>query len=177
MPSRHNLAVLLEQLGRFEEAIRHYEVIRGLNPVHVRSIARLVAIRPDDTLVKAAEELLSTAHISDGERIRLNQALGKYFDRQSSAFRLRLPLFQRGQGHRRGSLRLRSMRGARGLFRSGDRRRFRPITRIPARGRIRVKRPVFILGSPRSGAYADRTDARGPSRSLRRGGAKGLPMS
>ena len=78
----HNRGVLLEQEGRFAEAIQHYETVRRLKPTHLKSLARLIALRPDDACVKNAEQLLATAAMDDDDRSKLHQGLGKYYDRQ-----------------------------------------------------------------------------------------------
>jgi Flp pilus assembly protein TadD len=151
--ARHKLGTLLEQRGKFAQALEQYLIVQQIEPRHAASLANILAMRdylPDPSMVRRAEVMLVVPGSRDEDRIRLQHALGKHYERVSN--------FQRAFSH---------FCNAKALF-----RRTRPAFDInvvaSAMGRVRqvfgeeffstytppianLPRPVFIVGLPRSG--------------------------
>ena len=88
-PSNHRAhyerALCLEELGRFDEAIAGYQSALTQRPDHARSIANLLALRsfrPNTQFIARAAALAASGRLGDEERAKLEQGLGKHFDRE-----------------------------------------------------------------------------------------------
>jgi Flp pilus assembly protein TadD len=151
--ARFNLGVLLEQKGRFQEAIGQYLEVQRLRPKHVSSLANLVAARdyqPDTELIARAEEIAAGHVSSDEDRIKLHRGLGKHYDRVEEyerAFRH----FERAKAlmrARTAPFDISKVSDAMSrLVNTFDRQLFAPES---PRGSL-SRRPIFIVGLPRSG--------------------------
>lgn len=83
--AHHNLGVLLEQQGRFDAAMTHYQAARRINPKHARSLARLLSLRsyePDEQSVRDAEVMIASNRTAQPDQVRLHGGLGKHYERR-----------------------------------------------------------------------------------------------
>lgn len=80
----HLLAILLQQSGRFEEAIANYEQVIALQPRATSAYLGVVGLKKlteaDRPLIERMQALLSDRSIVEEERRPLHYALGKSFD-------------------------------------------------------------------------------------------------
>lgn len=84
--AHHNLGVLLEQQGRFDAAMTHYQAARRINPKHARSLARLLSLRsyePDEQSVRDAEAMIASHRTAQPDQVRLHGGLGKHYERRN----------------------------------------------------------------------------------------------
>jgi len=151
--ARHMLGVLLEQRGEFPEAISEYLTVQRLNPRHVSSLANAIGIRnyiPEFTLVRRAEALVTRPDASDEDRIKLHRGLGRHYERASD-FERAFAHFDAANGLLR---RNRAPFDIRSVSKNFDRITSAFSRDFFARDLARIsdsKRPVFIVGLPRSG--------------------------
>ncbi|MBS0421407.1 MAG: sulfotransferase [Proteobacteria bacterium] len=152
-PSRLNLAVLLEQQGEFAPAIEQYRALLERNPDHGRALSGLLAIRslePDPQWLEAAERLLAGRTLESEEQVKLHTGLGKQYDRMRN--------YERAFHHFAAANTVLRRRGApfdveqvRDLFERLIRvfsvEYFANLTA----GGSPSRRPIFIVGMPRSG--------------------------
>jgi tetratricopeptide (TPR) repeat protein len=82
--AHHKLGVSFEQLGKFEEAQYHFQKALEYNPAYYDSLAALLnspAYDATEEQAETARKALREGELADDTRIRLEHALGKYFDK------------------------------------------------------------------------------------------------
>ncbi len=82
--AHHHLGVLFEQLGKFEDANASYLAALQIQPKYYESLAALLnspAHSASEAQINAAREAVRQGGLSPDTRIRLEHALGKYFDK------------------------------------------------------------------------------------------------
>lgn len=151
--AHHSLASLLEQRGRFDEAVGHYLEVRRHDPRHVGSLASLFGIgsyEPDESMVKAARELIHAPHTGSDDLIKLHHGLGKHLDRAGR--------YEEAFAHFAASKAI-VRQQAPDFDVAATARNFDRLMKVFTREEIArrasaasdSRRPVFIVGMPRSG--------------------------
>ena len=82
--AHHHLGVLYEQLGEFQDANANYVAALEMQPRYYDSLAALLNSREHDATeaqVEAAKEALTQSNLAPDVRLRLEHALGKYFEK------------------------------------------------------------------------------------------------
>lgn len=163
--AHHNLALCCEELGRFDAAIRHYREVLRIRPDHGRALANLIALpsfRPDAALIRHAERLVASYrteahtggrgenHIEARDAAKLHHGLGKHYERAGD-FEAAFLQFSRSNAAQRTGLPTFDRERLRDTI-AGLIATFSPaaLSHAAAHG-LATRRPIFIVGMPRSG--------------------------
>jgi tetratricopeptide (TPR) repeat protein len=149
----HHLGILYEQLGKFQDANANYLAALKHQPTHYDSLAALLnspEFEADETQIDAAEKALARRDLSTDTRLRLEHALGKYFNNARD--------YERAFQHFRNSCEVQKAR-ARPFDINVYSRRFDKLIEFYTTERIeelaqfgsRDERPIFVVGLPRTG--------------------------
>jgi len=82
--AHHKLGTTFEQLGKFEEAKTNFLIALQYCPTYYESLAALLnspAYETTEAHVRTAQKALKEGDLSEETRVRLEHALGKYFDK------------------------------------------------------------------------------------------------
>ena len=82
--AHHHLGVLFEQLGEFQDANANYLAALQFQPKYYESLAALLnspEYEANEAQLDAAREALTLENLSADTRLRLEHALGKYFEK------------------------------------------------------------------------------------------------
>jgi tetratricopeptide (TPR) repeat protein len=147
---RLSLAEALEVCGRFKQAKYQYIAVLAANPGNARALAGLLSLQGTqvgDRYVSSAHRLLGAAELPDRDRVQLHLALARHYDRRGQYARA-FEHLQIGNATRFKNHPFDSIANSRAVDRligcwSGA-------GSFPASS-VRGKRPIFIVGMPRSG--------------------------
>lgn len=84
--AHHKLGLSLEQLGKFKEAKANFEAALQYCATYYDSLAALLnipAYEASEAEVRKAEKALQEGELSEDARLRLEHALGKYYDKSA----------------------------------------------------------------------------------------------
>jgi tetratricopeptide (TPR) repeat protein len=146
-----NLAAALAHSGDYSAAVAHCEEAIALNPDYAlghRFLSRLKKFMPGDPHITQMEALLNAAGLNDTDAIQLNFALAKAYEDIKEVDRA-FACLQRGN---------RLCKAESGYQTDHDRQMFSVIQSLFRDGPLEEiksaqsnKRPIFVLGMPRSG--------------------------
>lgn len=151
--AHHHLGMLFEQLGKFQDANANYLAALKYQPTYYNSLAALLnspEFEPDEAQIDAARKALKQGDLSSDARLRLEHALGKYFEKAKdydSAFR-----------HFRNSSEVQKA-GSRPFDINFYTSKFDKLIKFYTTERIEElarfgsqdERPIFVVGLPRTG--------------------------
>jgi tetratricopeptide (TPR) repeat protein len=147
----YELALCLEESGQFAEAAAWYQAALLTKPDHARSMANLLALRsftPDATFVERAVQAAGSANSE--ANAKLHQGIGKYFDRHGHYARA-FSHFAASNAIQGAWLKPSTQRVAASKRMAAaahfDTEHFRAVRHLGHPSR----RPLFIVGMPRSG--------------------------
>ena len=149
--AHYELALCCEELGRFAAAHDHYVSALRVEPQHARSLANLLGLpsfEPDAELLQRALVLASSSQVNPEARAKLHQGLGKHYDR-CGHFRAAFGHFAQSNAIQKQWLAAKVLApedftAAAARF---DAEHFAAVRGLGNPSR----RPVFIVGMPRSG--------------------------
>ena len=149
----HKLGVCFEQLGRFDEANTNFLKALEYRPDYYVALASLLnspAYQTSEAEAQNAQQALQNGDITEDTRLRLEHALGKYFDRAGE--------YESAFAHFRKSNELQKV--AAGPFDPTQvRQEFQRFVDFYSAATIRElsiygshdQRPIFVVGMPRTG--------------------------
>jgi tetratricopeptide (TPR) repeat protein len=151
--AHHHLGVLYEQLGKFEDANASYLAALQIQPQYYESLAALLnspAHKASEAQINTAREALGKGGLPPDTRIRLEHALGKYFDKAQD--------YETAFQHFRNSNEFQKA-GAKAFDIDDYSRQFDRFIEFYTRENIehlaqfgsQDKRPIFVVGLPRTG--------------------------
>jgi tetratricopeptide (TPR) repeat protein len=150
--AHNNLGNALNDLGRTDDAVAAFEKAIAARPVYAeahRNLSTIKRYRDGDQQIAQMEHAMKTAKNASGDRMHLHFALGKAFDDSGDAERA-FSHYSEGNRLRRqetGS----PIEKERALFDTLRKAFAGDIPQLTVPAGETAKRPIFILGMPRSG--------------------------
>jgi Flp pilus assembly protein TadD len=148
---RLSLAEALEVWGRFRQAKFEYLAVLTLDSSNARALAGLLSLqgtRVDEQYAAGAQRLLETAELPDRDRVQLHLALARHYDRRRQ-YDLAFEHLQVGNATRFKNHPFDSIAHSRAVDRLIAARGSQAVASHPSP--THGKRPIFIVGMPRSG--------------------------
>ena len=151
--AHHKLGISFEQLGKFEEANANFLTALRYRPTYYESLAALLnssAYESSAAQAETAQNALDEGELSDDTRVRLEHALGKYFDKAGD--------YHKAFSHFRKSNEIQKINGEpfdiKYVVSEFDKySEFYTAENIKRLSRFGSKdeRPIFVVGMPRTG--------------------------
>lgn len=151
--AHHKLGVSFEQLGKFEEAHHHYLKALEYCPTYYDSLAALLnspAYEATEDQAETAQKALKEGELVEDTRIRLEHALGKYFDKHGD-YEVAFDHFKKSNDIQKANAKHFDLEPTCAAFDKYI--NFYTAERIERLARFgsQDERPVFVVGMPRTG--------------------------
>jgi Flp pilus assembly protein TadD len=149
---RLSLAEALEVWGRFRQAKFEYLAVLTVDSRNARALAGLLSLqgtRVDEHYVSSAQRLLETAELHDRDRVQLHLALARHYDRRQQYARA-FEHLQAGNATRFKNHPFDSVAHSHAVDRLIASHGSEAVASYPSPS-AHGKRPIFIVGMPRSG--------------------------